>query len=263
MNKPNVTSLRGPVRVRELFFSLITRLLALPLSSPTVVQTCYSFFDVRRLQACLTKLLAMGLKIDIVYDVGAREGSWSLAISKTLRGAEFILFEATARCVPKLEKTGFQYFICVLSSEEKKVLFYEIGGTGDSYYRENTTLYDAAKPSERQATTLESLIRINNLPLPAFIKLDTQGSELDILKGGHLALSRASLVYMECPLVNYNQGAPGIKDYLGFMRDNDFVPYEVCEQHFVFGALVQIDILFIRKPVISTLLNMTEDILHS
>lgn len=122
-------------------------------------------------------------------------------------------------------------------------------GTGDSYYRENTSFSDNLASEKRRTQTLDNLIKRNNLPTPDLIKLDTQGSEIDILRGGDLALSGAKFVYIECSLVNYNEGAPQLADYVGFMSSKGFIPYDLCEDHKKGGALIQVDILFVRKEV--------------
>lgn len=123
-----------------------------------------------------------------------------------------------------------------------------MNGTGDSIYEENNLIkYKNIKPKYLQATTLDSLVLENNLLLPDIIKLDVQGAEIDVMKGGMKALSNASIVTLEMPLVQYNKGAPTFDQYLHFMRELEFYPLKIVELHPILGVLVQIDISFIRK----------------
>ncbi len=87
------------------------------------------------------------------------------------------------------------------------------------------------------------------LPLPNFIKIDTQGSELDILKGAKQSISNCSLIYLECPIIEYNLMSPSLNEYVKYLNSISFVPYDVCETHTIDNILVQIDILFIKKSV--------------
>ena len=87
--------------------------------------------------------------------------------------------------------------------------------------------------------------------MPDLIKLDTQGSELDILRGGLGCLKNASLAYLELPILNYNLGSPRFGEYLDFMKQCDFVPYDICELHYSNGVLIQADILFIDIEVLT------------
>ncbi len=90
------------------------------------------------------------------------------------------------------------------------------------------------------------MVSLNNLPLPDLIKIDTQGSELDILKGAQKSLEKCKLIYLECPIMEYNQGAPNFQDYITYMQAISYEPIDLCERHLINGRLVQVDILFKR-----------------
>lgn len=162
----------------------------------------------------LRDLESKGLPFGTIYDIGARHAEWAKSIKKTFPKSEVVLFEANEKCRDILAQSKFRFFLGILSSEIKDVKFYENDSTGDSYYKENTAHYDSITPIERRTTTLDLVALENKLPPPDFIKLDTQGSELDILSGGSNCLQNASLVYIECPIIPYNIGAPGIQNYI-------------------------------------------------
>jgi hypothetical protein len=92
-----------------------------------------------------------------------------------------------------------------------------------------------------------------DLPQPSLLKLDTQGSELDILSGSNSVLSQTDLVLLECPIIKYNQGAPNIQQYLDFMRYRGFVLCYLAEEHYAYSCLLQIDIMFINLDTRSRL----------
>jgi len=206
-----------------------------------------------KLSTALRLFESKGVPLRVVYDVGARHGDWAKAMRKVLPRSEFVLFEANESCAPVLKQSGFRHFIGVLSSEAKLVDFYASDSTGDSYYKENTPRYDSIAPSPRQTNTLDSLVETHGLPPVDLLKLDTQGSELDILRGGLAALKACSLAYLECPILNYNSGAPTLQAYLDFLGEHGLVPYDFCELHYAYGALVQVDVLFVRKELLQKL----------
>ena len=86
-----------------------------------------------------------------------------------------------------------------------------------------------------------------------FLKIDTQGSEIDILKGSGKYLKKVKLLYLECPIVNINQGAPDISEYLTFTKKAGFIPLDICEKHIHNNILLQLDILFINKSEVFNL----------
>ena len=201
-------------------------------------------------------------KIDCVYDVGAHKGEWADFYKDTsLKKSRFILFEANKFHSKILEKKKYEYFNIILSDKQKIVNFFNNdNSTGDSYYRENTFLHDNLKPVKLGTSTLDDVVKKNTLPKPDLIKIDTQGSELDILKGSTETIKDCKLIYLECPIANYNQNNLNFNDYLEYMIKINFVPQEICQIHRFYGYLVQVDILFMKKDLYRKL-NFNEQIL--
>lgn len=200
----------------------------------------------RRLPMTLNAARKVGLESKVVFDIGARHGNWSEYLSRHLK-AEFILFEANDEHAWRLKERGFRFFTGILSDSERDVDWFGKGSTGDSYYKENTSAYDDVTAVKMRATTLDAQIEKHDLPLPDLIKLDTQGSEIDILNGAPRALAHATFVYIECSLVDYNKGAPQLTEMLAYMKSHDFLPCDICEEHRKGGALIQMDVLFVRR----------------
>lgn len=211
----------------------------------------------------IENLISKGLDINCVYDIGGWMGYWTQEMSKGLLAEkEFIIFEANPYYYDALSKLGKKVFIDVLSGEKNiEIDFYDSPLSGESYYKENTNYYKNDIPKKRFTNTLDSIIEENNLNLPDFIKIDTQGSELDIFKGGIKALNNAKVVYTECPIIDYNLGAPNIHQYLQFFDDHNFYPLNILETHHMDDILVQIDILFIKKDIKKILLGENKALL--
>lgn len=51
---------------------------------------------------------------------------------------------------------------------------------------------------------------------------------------------------MECPIVEYNQGAPSLSEYIDFMRERNFYPFSITEQHTRGCNLLQMDVMFVN-----------------
>ncbi len=227
----------------------LNRLLGFPIAAvlthvPALEQFVGASVDRRRLHIALTRLRRRGLKIETVYDIGARIGWWTETVRASLPGARFFLFEANEMHTKALQETGERYFIAVLSSEEKLVEFYATGSPGDSYFREATGHYAGVTPKTVRATTLDHIVETNELPYADLIKVDVQGAELDVLRGGTRALDNARLVLLECPIVEYNEGAPSIHEYFRFMNERGFTPIDFLGRTWLNGRVTHIDVLF-------------------
>lgn len=127
-----------------------------------------------RLCKILLHLESKGVLLDVVYDIGARHAEWSTSLKPYFKNSTFYLFEANEKCAPELEKSGFQFFLSTLSSTVGIVDFFTNNSTGDSYYKENTSFYKEITSVKKESTTLDNLVAEKNIPLPNFIKIDTQ-----------------------------------------------------------------------------------------
>ncbi len=228
--------------------NIILRIFLNPLLTifPSVDKKIKSHIYANEYERYLNYLLKNNIPLDIIYDIGAHKGRWTKWNKKILKNKRFILFEANEIHAKKLEETNCEFHIQVLSSEDKEIKFYRKGGTGDSLYLENTEHYDG-KYDLVLAKSIDSFVKDNKIPLPNFIKLDVQGAELDILFGAKNSLENCNLIYIECPIVEYNINAPKLENYLDFMKKINFFPVKIFEQHIHSGILIQIDILFIKK----------------
>ena len=194
------------------------------------------------------------INIKNVYDIGAHHGDWSNFYRKTsLKRCNFFLFEANKANKEIIEKKNFKVFIDILSDKKKVVNFYNNNNSsGDSYYIENTKNHQRLSPTKIKATTLNHLVKKNYLPMPDLIKIDTQGSELDILKGSSKVLKNCKILYLECPISSkFNLNGKNILDYIKYLHSLDFLPHLIHQNLFYQNYLVQADIMFIRKNLFS------------
>jgi FkbM family methyltransferase len=182
-----------------------------------------------------------------ILDIGANDGWWYRQNQGKYPDAEFTLIEANPYLEEKVKANGQPYHMVCLSDAEKKVEFYltksDITTTGASYYRENTGHFadDNLHVVKLKTTTLDTLFPTETFE---FVKMDVQGAEVDIIRGGVSLLSRADKVLLEVPQdnVEYNIGAPGRKEYFNVMAELGFTNYEILED--IRG--LQQDILFTR-----------------
>jgi FkbM family methyltransferase len=217
---------------------------------PSLRAPLVDYLSASSLEYRISQIPELSDKLGVVYDIGANRGDWTRMAQRWLPASKFFLFEANEAHKTSLQSLQQFFHIGVLSDRTRDVEFFGDGGTGDSYFRENTVHYEAVTPRVVEARALDDVIQEKNLPMPDFIKLDTQGAELDILRGAEKALSHATLVYLECPFLAYNVGAPKFQDYIDYFDEHGFYPIDICEKHYFAGALVQGDFLFARKSMV-------------
>ena len=177
-----------------------------------------------------------------ILDIGALDGRWTICLSQIFDEANFLMVEANEEMKNILDKTGFNYIICALSDEVKEANYFKLpGNAGNGLYAEKNSVN--SKISKVKTETLNSLLDTDYTY--NIIKLDVQGSELDILRGGMTFLKKADFVLTECSLVEYNIGAPLFRDQLDFFENNNYKFFDIIDLLYdKKGQLIQIDVLF-------------------
>jgi FkbM family methyltransferase len=186
-----------------------------------------------------------------IVDVGANVGNWSRLASSVYPSAHILMLDADSENESALRtaarEIGSQsrYFIALLGPEKKQeVTFYKMD-TGSSVFPELTSF--AKKTTIVPMDTLDSVIALESGRL--LLKLDVQGFELEVLRGGRQTLKLSEVVIIETSLLPYNEGAPLIADVIAFMRSEDFELFDFCGQlrRESDDALFQTDVVFARR----------------
>jgi FkbM family methyltransferase len=186
-------------------------------------------------------------------DIGAHVGNFTKELYCKFPKCKIVMVEANPNCEPHLRLLGKPYEIVALLNKEGYANLYvetiNPVATGASLYKENTDWYGDGKYETINVPTktLDSCNYFEGQPID-FIKLDVQGSELDILHGGEQTIKNTEYVLIEASLAEYNQGAPLMKDIVDKMNEYGFYILDIVEYHsfphLYGGAIFQLDILF-------------------
>lgn len=197
------------------------------------------------LMVVLKRLRDMGVAPRRILDIGACKGEWAAGVRAVLPDAKFTLVEPIAY-VELGAFSDVRYEL--LFSSETEVDWYEQRNSGDSIYRERTHHYANATPARRRTTTLDRLFGDGGASPFDLIKLDVQGAEIEVMRGGEALLRRAAFVVLEMPFFGmYNDGAPTFAMVLNYMDGLGFIPFDIIQQHREAHFLMQVDFIFVRS----------------
>lgn len=168
----------------------------------------------------LQSLKDQGFEPKVIYDIGSNLLHWTHEAEKIWPQAQIILFDAFQEAEFLYSK--YSYHLDVLSDEDdKKVIFYQnnLQPGGNSYYREighpnSINIFPLSSGRERSTSRLETVVKERDFPLPDLIKIDVQGSELDVLRGAGSILDSCQHLIVELQKTQYNQGAPLVTESL-------------------------------------------------
>jgi FkbM family methyltransferase len=196
-------------------------------------------------------LIEHGFRPAGIIDVGAFRGDWTRMANRLFGATPTLMVEAQpkmqAEIAPVLADLPQAKLAGTVLGERsgEEVTFYEMG-TGSSFLPEAS---DAARTELKLTTRTLDEVADEALPglSPLFLKVDVQGAELHVLRGGARTLERTEVVQLEVAMLQYNEGAPLMPEVIAFMAERDFLPIEVSGFSRPKGYLVQIDLLFARR----------------
>jgi FkbM family methyltransferase len=182
-----------------------------------------------------------------VLDIGAHQGTVAKQMKALWPTADVLMVEANPHLEDTLKSVGLPYKICLLGNENKTVTYYLtkkwLLSSGNSIYKEMTADYsdEFIETMQLPMLKLDDVLKGESFDL---IKIDTQGSEIDILNGGLNVLKGAKYLIIECSLIEYNKGGNKIHDIFRFMTEHGLFMKDIIDLAYNEDKLIQIDLLF-------------------
>jgi len=211
-----------------------------------------TLFDVPDTETSLRRMRKLGFAPRTVIDVGAYVGDWTRTCKQIFPEARVLMVEPQSSRIPLLQSTsdgfeGVEFRPVLLGArQEASVPFYEAETA-------SSVLSEADKQSAPTAclsmTTLDEVTSGTRFAAPDFIKLDVQGYELEVLKGGERTLQSAEAVLMEVNFLEIYDKAPLLHEAAEYMGQRQFQVYDICSlfRRPFDKALWQADVIFVRR----------------
>lgn len=201
---------------------------------------------------CLQQAVINGLKPNTVIDVGTAYGTH--ALYNIFPNAKHILIEPLEEFIPHLDNivsklNNAEYIIAAAASTKGNIIInVHPDLVGSSVYKEEEDSNVNGFERAVNAITLDDICQNKKTSGPYLIKIDTQGSELDVIEGARTVLQDTEFVILEVSFFEFFKGAPQIYDCITFMKQNGFVAYDIFDLQYrlLDRAMPQIDIAFVQ-----------------
>ena len=141
----------------------------------------------------------LGIHPKAILDIGAHTGQFHSWAKRVWSDVGIFMIEANKLHESTLDRlammNGDNYLIAALGDEEREVTFYTRSDKphteGNSYYKEHN-YWDIPQLVQETKVTLQKLDNLfEDNAVFDIIKVDTQGSEIDILRGGKDLVNKA------------------------------------------------------------------------
>lgn len=194
----------------------------------------------------LQKLASRGFAPATIADIGSYHGDWSRMVKSIWPQARLEMVEANNSkrdiLLPIAKELGAYLHFALLGPQDGQEVVFHVMESGSSVFEENSPL--DRRSETRTTQTLDSVMQGLKIDL---LKLDVQGFELEVLKGGTETLKYSKAVILEVSLLEINKGAPLFAEVIGFMHAHSFEVCDILELHRrpLDKATNQVDILFV------------------
>lgn len=197
-----------------------------------------------------SQLRRLGFKPNIIFDVGASDGTWSVELANIFPHANYFLFEPLPECQSKLEnlvktRSNFRYFDCALGACDAVIDFNQHAGQS-SFFASPQWL---GKKTRVSVHPLDELLSKQSIPWPDLLKADIQGYELEMLKGAGKCLENCSFLLLELSWLQIYEGGCTAGEVMGYLAERGFHVFDICSYSMrpLDNRLVQSDVLFAHE----------------
>lgn len=209
--------------------------------------------DRRTMRGALANMAGLGYRPASVFDAGAATGTAALYAS--FPDAHHVLIEPLKECEPRLlavaaDLRRADIFIGTAgASRGSATLNVHPDQSGSSVFTEPESEQVNGVPRVVEQETLDGLAARFGAKPPYFIKIDTQGSELEVLRGAEQTVLPATTgILVETSLFQFFERGPLVRDVIEYLAVRDFVLYDAVDLQYrpLDGAMSQLDLLFVK-----------------
>ena len=219
---------------------------------------CKQQMGIPSMWGALELLARNGINPGTVIDVGAWRGEWAHRAAGIFKNSRFLLLEANPDHEPSLRELcsrhpGIDYRLALLGAKPRSAVTFHIpselairgGSQGGSIFPEVTAFPQLTK--KLPMVVLDDVA--HDLAGPLLVKLDVQGSELEVMAGGREVLARSDALVVETALIEYNAKAPQFAEVISQSAAHGFVCYDIGGQfrRNEDSALFQVDLVLVRE----------------
>jgi FkbM family methyltransferase len=196
-------------------------------------------------------LKSLGITFETVIDVGVATGTPE--IYQAFPDASYVLVEPLAEFEAVLkalqQRLKAQYFIAAAGSVNAETTINVHGDlSGSSLLKQAEGAVLDGAPRTIPVRRLDGLLPAD-ITQPCLLKIDTQGTELDVVEGLGTRIDSVDVMLIETSLLPFREGTAQFFDVVAGLKARGFVVYDVIGGHCraLDNALAQVDLVLIPE----------------
>jgi FkbM family methyltransferase len=236
------------------------RVIARYVEKPSTLALRRTYF-IPGLYSALDQPWIRALNIATVIDIGAHVGDFAFTAHPLFPRAQFYSFEPLPDCYDQMLQhlthlPRHQAFNCALGNHSGELTLQRSAQSHSSSFLTMTEAHKVAFPDSAGSTPvtvrierLDDIAPQLHIDLPLLIKMDVQGYEDQVLRGGERTVRQAALLIIETSFCTLYEGQPLFADIYRILTDWGFRYAGALDQlrDDNDGSIIQEDSLFTRK----------------
>lgn len=188
---------------------------------------------------------------NLVFDIGAYRGDFATGVLEIWPRTQIACFEVLPQRVQELHglaklHSTIQVFPVLMGAATSEAIPLHESETASSILEERISQQFVTNYYPMR--TVDEVVKINfSSQMPDLLKLDTQGYELEVLKGAEKSLSGIKVILAEVNLLDIHKNVPLVADVVSWLNERGWVVYDICglTRRPLDQALWQADFIFV------------------
>lgn len=202
------------------------------------------------------------LPIRTIFDVGANIGKKTRIYRKLFPEATIYCFEPTPVPFEKLSQWAstqngrvVAMNLALSSAPGSATVYWNLQHSGGSSLHEQRVTASTEKKEdirevEAKVETLDRVAEKLDLRDEIFLKIDVEGHDLEVIRGGTELLKRASAVIVEIAIVDAPDGRPTFGEFVQVLGELGYMYRGNLAHAYVSGVPRNADAVFIKQPAL-------------
>jgi FkbM family methyltransferase len=201
----------------------------------------------------LDHLVAKGYAPRVVLDIGSAKGYWSLRAGGRWKDAQFYMIDPLTESEPSLKDIvakhpRFHYVLTAVGDQPGEVIMNLTADCDGS----SALDYPGADPNRQRripVETIDNLLAAGKLAAPNLVKIDVQGFEMHVLRGGQRMFASADVFIIETNLYRFMPDCPLLHEVVAYMAERGYRIFDLAgslRRPFE-NDLAQIDVVFVSE----------------
>lgn len=189
-----------------------------------------------------------------IIDVGANKGEWSRQVMRYFPNSYYTIIEPQSWLKPSFEdllrNTKVRYYPVGLGQSPGNFQFtiHERDDSSSFIYNSEQASLKGYKQIPVKVMTINQIIAESDFPKPDIIKIDAEGLDIQVLKGGSNILEYVEVLFLEAGVGNrfYENS---VIEVVNFMDNLGFVLFDITSlnRSYTMNVLWLLEFVFIKK----------------